>query len=191
MTDLRQVLGDIDHALTEIRRELTPALHSMAGKAATGYATSTRPGAGGTPGHGDPVLATIAATHPKHRHATDPHPDRAKLDHALLEAARQLATARGIVHRHTPPAEAQPDDGIEPCRSCTRLTTDNAQPYFSPASRRGLCDNCYRWWLLPGNQLPPLAVVEAWMVGERVTPKVIARGNTLVHRNRHQADAGR
>lgn len=176
--DLRAVLGDIDLHLTEIRHDLQAALASMAGQATTGYATTTRPGPGvTTPGQGDPVLTTISNARPG-RHVTQHHPDRHELDHAIRDAERLLARARGLIHKHTPPAEATPDQGEPGCTSCARIGQ-----YMPRGKGTGdLCLWCWkhRGWHHAkdhGPEMPARSIVAAYHANGRVTTKdAIAAG---------------
>lgn len=172
MTDLRNLLADIDHHLTQIRRELQPALASMAGQATTGYPTSTRPGPGITsPGHGDPVPTTVTNTRPGRR-TTQHHPDRHHLDQAIHTAEQALARAHGIVHRHTPPDQAQPDEGEPGCASCNRI----GQHTPRGKGTGDLCLWCWkhRAWRHPqakGPDMPARQIVAAYHANGRVTTK--------------------
>lgn len=130
--DLREVLADIDQHLTEIRRELLPAINAMAGKATTGYPTASS--AGHTSGGDTPDLTGKATA------GTAPHPDRHHLDVAILTAERHLRAARGLVHKHTPPGEADPGSPDDPgCASCARLGE------YAARYRGDLCVWCYRY----------------------------------------------
>lgn len=188
MTDLRQYLADTEHALADIRRELTPALAAMAGHATTGYPTATRLDPTTTPGPSEgPIPSIITNTRPG-RHAADPHPDRHHLEQALRTMATTAATARGIIHRHTPPGEATPDEGDPGCTSCARIGQ-----YMPRGKGMGaLCRWCYdhRGWHPPtdkGPEMPAKIIVAAYHEHGRVTTKDAKKAGVPIHAPRIRA----
>lgn len=169
-TDHRDLLAACDHHLTEIRKDLTPALNSMAGQATTGFPTSTRPGPGvSSHGHGDPVLGIVAHAKPGRR-VTEHHPDRHEFDQCVVTAERLLATAHGIAHRHTPAKESMPDEGDPGCISCARVGEHKDQG----KGMGGLCRWCYdhrSWHPVPhkGPEMPARSIAAAYHERGHVT----------------------
>lgn len=168
MTDLRDLLGDTHHLADQIAADLKAALNVLAGHTTTGLPTSTRSQPAGGHGTSDPVPGVILATQGRRTNPTAPHRDRATLDRALAEAVRQLRTALGIVHRHTPAGQANPDTGEPGCNSCRRVGQ------YMPRSRGDLCAWCYRYRTVhpPGGpDMPAQTLVAAYHRHGRITTR--------------------
>lgn len=169
MTDLRDLLGDTHHLADQIAADLKAALNVLAGHTTTGLPTTSTDGphvSGG--GTANPVAGIVTAADNRHRRAAAPHPDRATLDHAIAEATRQLRTALGIVHRHTPAGQANPDAGEPGCVSCRRVGQHTTR------FRGDLCNWCYKHRHLhpPGGpDMPAQTLVAAYHRNGRINSR--------------------
>jgi hypothetical protein len=171
VTDPSPYLADLDHLLAQLRRDASAAVAVMEGHARTGWRSSSRGGGGGAssvlddegvpmPPLADPVGEQAVA-------GTAPHGDLRQLVANLRGATNLLQSSLGIVHRHTPPATARPEDTDPGCRSCARLGT------WVPRQRGDLCRWCDDFAAVENVDLPPLELARAHAEGRRITTAMV------------------